>query len=238
MYKAALAFPVLPGKDANQVARALKADPAGYAESRRTLGITMERAYEMVTPMGTFLVVYFEGDRTFEETSADVARSNHPVDLAFVAAVKEVHGVDITQPPPGPPAELLADYVDDTVSSRKRGLAFCVPVMPGADEIGRAFTKEAYTTRRDELTASRRAFGVTRESVTLITAPDGSQIAAIYFEADHPVAANSRFAESTSEFDVWFKNQCKRIFIPDVDFNVPLPPINEVFDSQEFLVAS
>lgn len=238
MYKAALPFPVLPGKDANQVARALKGDPAGYAESRRNLGITMERAYEMVTPMGTFLVVYFEGDRTFEETSADVARSNHPIDLAFVAAVKEVHGIDITQPPPpGPPAELLADYVDDSVSARKRGLAFCVPLIPGADEIGRAFTKEAYTTRLDELTASRRALGVTRESVTLSTAPDGSQIAGIYFEADHPVAANRGWAESRSEYDVWFKEQLKRVFIPGIDFNVPLPPINEVFDSQEFLVA-
>lgn len=238
MYKATLPFPVLPGKDANLVARALKEDPAGYAESRRALGITMERAYEMVTPMGTFLVVYFEGDRPFEETSAEVARSSHPVDLAFVAAIKEVHGIDITQPPPpGPPAELLADYVDDASTSRKRGLAFCVPVLPGADEIGRAFTKEAYVTRRDELTASRRALGVTRESVTLVTAPDGSQVAGVYVEADHPVAANRGWAESRSEFDVWFKDELKRIFIPDIDFNVPLPPITEVFDSQEFLVA-
>ncbi|MGH7685908.1 MAG: hypothetical protein ACREN2_03725 [Candidatus Dormibacteria bacterium] len=237
MYKATLPFPVLPGKDANQVARVLKADPAGYGESRRNLGIQMERAYEMVTPMGTFLVVYFESDRPFEECAAAIARSDHPVDLAFVAAVKEVHGVDITQPPAGPPSELLAEYADDTVTSRKRGLAFCAPLMPGTDEIGRAFSKEAYTTRRDELTASRRALGITRESVTLNAAPDRSQIGGIYIEGDHPVAANSAFAESKSEFDVWFKDECKRLFIPDIDFNVPLPPITEVFDSQEFLVA-
>ncbi|MBV8527928.1 MAG: hypothetical protein JOZ75_06405 [Candidatus Dormibacteraeota bacterium] len=237
MYKAAVPFPVLPGKDASQVAAVLRADPAGYAESRRRAGVHLERAYEMPTPMGTFLIAYLESDRPYAEATAEAARSELAVDRAFAAAVKEVHGIDITQPPPpGPPPEVLGDWVDETVTTRKRGIAFCVPVLAGAEETGRAFAREAYTNRRDEFAASRRAIGACREVAVLNTTPSG-QLIAVYGEADDPVEANRLFAQSTSPYDVWFKEQLTRIFPPDVDFNVPLPPITEIFDSQEILVA-
>lgn len=236
MYKAAVVFPVLPGKDAKQVAEVLKADPAGYAESRRRLGVHMERAYEMPTPMGTFLISYIESDRPFTEIAMEGAKSDLPIDRAFAAAVQEVHGVDISAAPPGPPPELLGDWVDEAISVRKRGLAFCVPVMPGAEDTGRAFCSEAFGTRRDELTASRRALGGSREAVCLNASPAG-QIITVYVEGDDPVEANRRFAASQAPYDVWFKNECKRIFPPDIDFNVPLPPVTEVFDSEQILVA-
>lgn len=236
MYKTAAVFPVLPGKDASQVAKVLKSDPTGYIESRRRAGVSLERAYELATPMGTFVVAYIESDRPFAEFSAEQARSDLAIDRAFGAAVLEVHGVDVTQPPPGPPPETLADWVDETVSERKRGLAFCVPVLPGMDDEGRAFAAEAYGTRVVELSDSRRALGVSREVVCLNTSPAG-QLIAVYTEGDDPVEANRRFAASQSSFDVWFKDECKRLFPPDIDFNVPLPPIIEIFDSQEFLVA-
>ena len=236
MYKTVAVFPVLPGKDASQVAAVLKADPGGYAESRKRAGVRLERAYEMPTPMGTFLISYIESDTPFQDGASVLARSDLPVDKAFVAAVQEVHGVDITVPPPGPPPETLADWVDETVSERKRGLAFCVPVLPGKDDEGRAFSVEAYRTRVAELADSRRALGISREVVCLNTSPAG-QLLAVYLEGDDPAGANRRFAESQGAFDVWFKDECKRLFPPDVDLNVPLPPIVEVFDSQQVLVA-
>lgn len=236
MYKAAVVFPVLPGKDAQQVAEVLKADPAGYTESRRRLGVHMERAYEMPTPMGTFLISYIESDSPFAEIAIKGAQSALPVDRAFAAAVQEVHGFDVSAPPPGPPPEVIGEWEDETVTARRRGLAFCAPVMPGTDEVGHAFGVEAFVTRRGELTASRRAIGGSRELVCLNTTPAG-QIAAVYLEADDPVEENRRFAASQAPFDVWFKQQCTRIFPPDIDFNVPLPPVTEVFDSQEILVA-
>jgi hypothetical protein len=237
MFKAAVAFPVLPGKDASQVAEVLKSDPSGYVESRRRLGVTLERAYEMPTPMGTFLISYLESERPFAETTAEGAQSDLPIDRAFAAMVKEVHGIDITlPPPPGPPPEVLADWVDEKVTARKRGIAFCVPLLPGAEEQGRSFAKEAYDTRREEFAASRRAFGASRELVCLSTTPAG-QLIAVYGEADDPEAANRQFAASTDPYDVWFKNELKRLFPPEVDFNIPLPPITEIFDSQHFLVA-
>ena len=236
MYKTAGVFPVLPGKSARQVAEVSKSDPSGYVESRRRLGVHLERAYQMRTPMGVFLISYLESERPFAETTAEAAQSDLPFDVAFRAAVKEVHGLDITLPPPGPPPEVIGDWEDAAVTTRKRGLAFCVPVMPGAEEIGRAFCQQAYVERRDEIAASRRALGVIRETVVLNTTPAGS-IGAVYFEGDDPIEANRGFAASQSPYDVWFKEQAKRIFPPDVDFNVPLPPIDEIFDSQEFLVA-
>lgn len=236
MYKTAAAFPVLPGKDAKQVAAVLRGDPGGYIESRRRAGVHFERAYEMPTPMGTFLISYIESDGPFAESAAAAAQSDLPVDRAFVAAIKDVHGIDITVPAPGPPPEVLGDWVDETVTTRKRGLAFCAPVAPGQDEFGRSVSKEAYETRRDELTASRRAQGVSREIVVLNHTPAGD-VAAVYFEADDPVEANRRFTESQAPYDVWFREQLSRIFPPEVDLSRPLPPITEVFDSQEFLVA-
>ncbi|HEX6539501.1 MAG TPA: hypothetical protein VF155_10005 [Candidatus Dormibacteraeota bacterium] len=236
MYKAVAVFPVLPGKDARQVSEVLRADPSGYIESRRRLGVSIERAYEMATPMGTFLMSYLESDRSFAEAGAAIAQSELPIDRAFVAAVQEVHGIDLTQPPPGPPPEVFGDWEDETVTARKRGLAFCAPVLPGQTEFGRRFCEEAYVTRRDELTSSRRALGVTRETVCLNSSPAGD-VVGVYFEADDPVEGNRRFAGSQAPYDAWFKEQLRQLFPPAVDLSQPLPAITEVFDSQEILVA-
>ena len=235
MYKTAAVFPVLSGKDASQVAAVLRGDPTGYAESRRRAGVHLERAYEMPTPMGTFLISYIESDGPFAAAAAATAQSDLPIDRAFVAAIKEVHGLDITVAPPGPPPEVLADWADDTVTERKRGLAFCAPIAPGQTDVGRGFAKEAYETRRDEITESRRAQGVSRETVVLNHTPAGD-VCAVYFEADDPVEGNRRFTVSQAPYDVWFREQLHRIFPPEVDLGQPLPPITEIFDSQEFLV--
>jgi hypothetical protein len=235
MEKVAAVFPVLPGKDARDVVKTLKGRDEEYAESRRRQGVHMERAYEMETPMGTFVIAYLESDRPFAETSAQLAQSDLPIDRDFREAVKEVHGFDATQPPPGEPPETIADWVDPNVTERKRGLAFTAPISPGATDAGRAFAKEAFEGRRDAHTASRRALGVTRELVTLNHTPYGDVIG-VYLEGDDPVEANRRFAESRGEYDVWFKDQLKNIIPPEIDFNKPVPPVTQVFDSQEQLV--
>jgi hypothetical protein len=236
MYKSVGVFPVLPGKDAKQVAAVLRGDPNGYAESRRAVGIHLERGYEIPTPMGTFLISYIESDISFAEASAAIARSELAIDRAFIAAAKEVHGLDLTAPPPSDAIEVLGDWEDEAVTTRKRGLAFCAPVNPGYEDRGRAFATEAYLTRRDEFGAARRAVGVSRETIALNHTPAGD-VVGVYFEADDPAEANRRFAASQEPFDVWFKNEVSSVLPPDIDLNQPLPPIEEIFDSQEVLVA-
>ena len=236
MEKVAALFPVVPGKDARDVANVLKGRDDEYRESRGRVGVHMERAFEQVTPMGTFVIAYIESDGPFAEADARMARSDLAIDRDFMGAIKEVHGFDATQPPPGEPPETLGDYVDESATSRKRGLAFCAPIMPGADAIGRAFAKEAFETRRAEHAASRRELGITHETVTLNHTPMGDVIC-VYLEGDDPVEGNRRFAASRSDYDVWFKEQCARIFPPEIDFNQPVPHASQLFDSEEVLAA-
>jgi len=227
--KFAIVVPVLPGKDARSVPLVMRDRMAEYEQSRARAGITMERAYEQPTPMGTFAVGYLESDHDFAETMGAIASSDLPVDRAFMDALKDVHGFDFTAPPPGPPPELLGDWSDPQVSQRKRGLAFCAPLVPGRTEAGRAFINEAFTTRRDELTESRRALGQNREVVIVNSTPQGD-VACVYVEGDDPVEANRRFAASTAAYDVWFKEQLATLFPPEVDFSQPVPPVEQIWD--------
>src|SRR5438132_7221205 len=235
MEKVAAVLPVLPGKDVREVSKVLRGHRDEYAESRRRQGVHFERAYEQVTPMGTFVIGYIESNRPFMETNAQLAKSDLQIDRDFMGAIKDVHGFDATQPPPVDPPEVLGDWVDPSVTERKRGVAFCAPVMAGAEDKGRAFAKEAFERRREEHAASRRALGITHETVVLNHSPQGDVIG-VYLEGDDPVESNRRFAASRTPYDVWFKDQCKEIFPPQIDFNEPIPPITEVFDSQEMLV--
>ena len=85
--------------------------------------------------------------------------------------------------------------------------------------------------RRDSVCSSRRQLGITRESVMLNHTPMGDVIC-VYLEGDDPAAGNVRFAASRSDYDTWFKDQCAEIFVPEIDFNQPVPPVTEIFDSE------
>jgi hypothetical protein len=235
MNKVAAVFPVLPGKDADTVSEVVRSRPDEWRESRKRQGVHMERAYEQPTPMGTFVIAYLESDQPFAEVTAAIGRSDLPIDRDFMKEVGDVHGFDATQQPPFDPPEILNDWVDENVTERKRGFAFCAPVMPGATDAGRAFAKEVER-RRDEHAASRRALGITHETVVLNHGPQGDVIA-VYLEGDDPVEGNRRFAASRSDYDVWFKDQCTRVFPPEIDFNQPVPPVKELFDSERMPIA-
>ena len=237
MVRVAMPFPVLPGKgeaDIRHIAERFKTDPEGFRESRRRGGVTLERAYWQQTPMGDFVVAYLETSGSVAEALAAPAQSDLDIDRFFVAAVKDLHGVDLTQMQAGPPLETVGEWFDPLVSERRRGYAFCAPLAPGKTEEGRAFAREAFVTRIDEFTASRRALGECGEVVTLISTPQGDVIS-VYLEGADPRDASVRFAASTSPFDVWFKEQCARIFPPFVDFSQPVQGFTEIFDSEALL---
>jgi len=229
MPKFAFALPVLPGKDARSVSRLLQARMSEYEESRRRAGVTMERAYEQPTPMGTFAVGYIEAERDFAQTMGAYLTSGLPIDTDLFAALEDVHGFDASQPPPAP--EVVADWWDPEVKERRRGVAFTAPLLPGRTEAARAFATEAFVRRRDELTASRRALGNNGEVVILNSTPHGDLVC-IYLEGHDPVEANRRFAASQLPYDVWFKQELKSVFPPEIDFNQPVPPVEQIWDWQ------
>jgi hypothetical protein len=236
---AALVFPVLPGKteaDVRSIATMLTDRPDEYRASRERAGITLERVYMMNTPTGNFVIAYFESLKPIAETLAAPASSDLAIDKDFVRKGKEVHGVDLTTPPPGPTPEVIGEWSDPAVTERKRGFAFTVPVIPGKEEVGRAFAREAFVTRRDELTADRRALPSCVEVVTLQYTPAGP-VFNVYIEADDPVEANRKFAASTTPYNTWFKSQLATLFPPEIDFSKPVPPVVEIFDSEHLLAA-
>jgi hypothetical protein len=229
MEKAIAVFPVRAGKDARDVIRVVEARRDQHSAARRRMGVHMERGFEQVTPMGTFMVAYVESDRPFGVTAAEVSQSELEAEHELAAAMNEITGFDASTP--GEPSELLADWVDDVVTERKRGLAFFVPIRPGAAEAGRQFVKEAYVDRRNELAASRRTLGLIQETVTLNRTPIGD-VVCVYIEGDDPVDANGRFAESRSDYDVWFKARAASIVLPEIDLNQPVRQVSQISDEQ------
>jgi hypothetical protein len=189
----------------------------------------MERAYLQATPMGSMVIAYVETDRSFVDWTQAIIASDLEFDRRFIELVADIHGVDIRQPQAGPPPETIGEWVDPEVTTRRSGLAFIAPVLPGKDDAGRAFAREAFVARRPEFIESRKAIGQNAEVATLSVTPMGSFLCG-YLEGADPVEGNRRFAASTRPFDVWFKDQLKGLFPPQIDFNQPLPPIVPLFD--------
>jgi len=234
MQRTVLTFPVKPGvsrEQASAISEMFLARPQEYRESRSRLGITLERTYYQPTPMGDFVVVYAESTEPAGQTVGMMAGSDLPIDKDFARLVMEIHGIDLSVPPPGNPPETIGEWVDPDVRTRGRGLAVCAPFRPEADAAGRQFTKEAFETRRDELTASRRALGQSVEIVTLQETPHGP-ITGIYLEGIDPVEGNRKLTESTEPFDMWFKGELGKLYPPEIDFSKPIPPVFEQFDSE------
>jgi hypothetical protein len=228
MSRTAVVFPVLPGRDARDIANEMKSRPGEYEQSRRRLGITMERAYLQHTPMGDFVTSYIEAEGDLAEKFAKLATSDLDIDRYFVKAVREIHGADLSQPMPGPMPETVAAWIDAEADGRGRGMALCAPLAPGATERAKAFVADAYNRR--EFTVSRRKLNVTEELLTLQSTPQGD-VVGIYIEGDDPQKGNAGFAASQDPFDLWFKEELTKIFPPEVDFSKPVEGVEELFDS-------
>jgi hypothetical protein len=198
----------VPGKteaDVRSIVERFKSDPEEYAESRRRGGVTLERTYWQHTPMGDFVLACIESTGSLEEATAVLVRSDLAVDKFFVEKIMEIHGVDLTQPPPGPAPEVIAEWSDPAATRRGRGMAFSAPGIPGTEDRGRTWARETFAS--EGMTRSRRALGENLELVTLVPTPQAPVIV-VYLEGEDPFEAN---------------------------FNQPVPGITEIFDSQELL---
>lgn len=233
MGRYALPYPVLMGKsdiDVLAIPRLFYARPRDYWESRWRAGITLERVYYMKTPIGNFMIAYSESDKALAGTLAGVTDPVLDINRRFVAIVKELNGVDLRQKPMEPLPETIGEWVESAVGERGSGLAFLAPLVEGQLERIRGFAQEAFVARKAEHEVSRRALKMNVEVMTLFSASAGS-VVCIYLEGEDPVEANRLFAASQTPYDRWFKDECKKIFVPMMDFDVPLPAIEMLFDS-------
>lgn len=232
MYRSVIPYPVAPGKTATaagRVAAELRAHPREYEESRRRLGIALERTYLQETPTGTFVVSYVESKRSLAETLPMLARSALDVDRYFVNAVRELHGVELTAPLPAHP-ETVAAWFDPATAGRGVGLAFCVPLRPEALDRARPDLSAAYASR--EFAASRRALGENGEVAALLRTPRGP-IGAVYLEGVDPYAAAHRLAAAVQPYDRELNERLRAIVADSVDVSRLVAGVEEIFDSVE-----
>jgi hypothetical protein len=104
-------FPVQPGKEDN--ARAFAAETlgtrrAGFEAHHARAGNTRETWTLQETPMGSFILVWFEGN--VEKAFADLATDDSDHGKWFRDQVLDVTGVDLAAPPGGPPPAVLVDW--------------------------------------------------------------------------------------------------------------------------------
>ena len=112
MARYAFTVPILPGQE--EANRRFAAEMAGprhddHAASRARLGITSERVWHQVTPQGTISVVYLEANDLGEAFSG-LATSRDPFDVWWRSKILDIHGLDMTQPLPGPMNEPVHDF--------------------------------------------------------------------------------------------------------------------------------
>jgi Family of unknown function (DUF6176) len=225
-----LVFPVLPGKESliREIAAQLKERKAEHEESRRRHGISVERAYLQKNPDGSAVVIaYLDADRTFSDAMKSVLSSDLAIDRYFIDTNAEATGIDFRTGPAGPDPELVGEW-SAPGARRAKGFAFVAPLQSSKTEPARQFAQEAYVSRRAEFSESRLAKKLTREEVFLSQTPMGDMIV-VYLEGEDPIAGNREFAASNTPFDRWFKDQCKQVFAPYIDFDQPVPPNEEIF---------
>jgi hypothetical protein len=104
-------FPILPGKE--EAARAWVAEIAGprkegWDAMQHRGDLTRETFTLLTTPMGSFMLVWVEGD--IEKAMKDVATGQDEFTTWHRAQLKEITGVDLTQPSDASPPELLLDW--------------------------------------------------------------------------------------------------------------------------------
>jgi hypothetical protein len=106
----AIALPIAPGK--TEQWKKFIADVKGsrfeeFKASRRKLGVH-ERTFLQHTPMGDLVLVTLEGDDPVG-AFAKFGQGTDDFTKWFLKEAGEVHGIDLTAPPPGPLPELVID---------------------------------------------------------------------------------------------------------------------------------
>jgi len=104
-------FPVLAGKEEDArafAAETIGARRAGFEAHHARSGTARETWALQETPMGSFMLVWFEGD--VEKTFTDLATDDSEFTKWFLGRVLDVTGVDLGAPPDGPPPAILIDW--------------------------------------------------------------------------------------------------------------------------------
>ena len=109
----AIAVPILPGKLEmwKEWAASLKGDKKQeWEDFNKRYNLTRHRSWLQANPDGGHLVIVLNEGPGADGFMPSLGQSSHAFDVSFRDNIKEVHGMDVTQPPPGPAPELTVDY--------------------------------------------------------------------------------------------------------------------------------
>jgi hypothetical protein len=104
-------FPIVKGKEG--AARAFAAETTGprkadFDAAQARSNVTRETWAMQETPMGSFMLVWFEGD--IEKAFGELATDESDFGTWMRAQVKDITGVDLGAPPEGALPDVLVDW--------------------------------------------------------------------------------------------------------------------------------
>ena len=105
-------FPILPGKDQGGrdfAAACMGERRKGFEAQAARSGLTRETWALQETPMGSFMLVWFEAP-DIENAFTELATSGDEFTIWFRGQVKDVTGVDMSAPPESAPPDVLVDW--------------------------------------------------------------------------------------------------------------------------------
>ena len=126
MASVAFAAPILPGKlEAwkqfnNEINGPRRKE---FEDQQKRIGIARQRVWLQHTPEGDMVLVVQEGEDP-QKAMGIIGASDDAFDVWFKDQLKDVHGLDLSQPLPGPFPELYVDYMQPT---RRRGPDYDLP---------------------------------------------------------------------------------------------------------------
>ena len=126
MASVAFVAPILPGKlEAwkrfnNEINGPRRKE---FEDQQKRSGITRHRVWLQQTPGGDMALVVQEGEDPQRAMEA-LATSTDAFDVWFRERIKDIHGLDLSQPLPGPLSELFIDYMQP---AQRRGPDYDLP---------------------------------------------------------------------------------------------------------------
>ena len=102
------------------------------------------------------------------------------------------------------------------------------PVLPGKDDDARKFAQETMG-RSEEFSASQKRGGVTKEEWAFQQSPMGS-LMLVHFEANDIEKSFAALAQSSEDFDVWFRGRVQELTGVDLAAEPDGPPPEIILD--------
>ena len=111
-------------------------------------------------------------------------------------------------------------------------IAMAMPVLPGKEETWRDYVHRLSSPEvHDQYAASRRAAGMTRETVWRPQTPEGRLLAVVLMESDDVDAVFTTLVKSDDPFTVRFRDFLKDVHGVDIASD-PLPEVTMLSDTR------